>query len=110
MLKEEDRIFKNLYNEHGSSLQESLKINDWSVDMLDMMLSEERYLKFKDLKTKGSMGEMSSFWEIFGEQASWYSLAGIKRHSWTPFLLMPHYGWHSDETEDTVYSLTSTRM
>ena len=29
MLKEEDRIFKNLYNEHGSSLQESLKINDW---------------------------------------------------------------------------------
>ena len=83
----------------------SLKINDWSVGMLDMILSEERYLKFKDHKTIGSMGEMSSFWEIFGEQASWYSLAGIQRHSWTPFLLMPHYGWHSEANEDTVYSL-----
>ena len=30
MLKEEDRIFKNLYNEHGSSLADSLKRNDWS--------------------------------------------------------------------------------
>ena len=83
----------------------SLKINDWSQRMLDMILSEERYLKFKDLQTMGSMGEMSSFWEIFGEQASWYSLAGIQRQSWTPVLLLPHYVWHSNKTEDTVYSL-----
>tara|TARA_B100000700_G_C14955882_1_gene813967 strand:- start:18 stop:1349 length:1332 start_codon:yes stop_codon:yes gene_type:complete len=30
MLKEENRIFKNLYNEHGWKLEDSLKTNDWS--------------------------------------------------------------------------------
>ena len=58
----------------------------------------------KDFKTIGSMNETSSFWEIFREQASWYSLAGIQRHSWIPFSLMPHYGWHSGHTEDAMYS------
>ena len=30
MLKEEDKIFKNLYNNLGYSLEESLKRSDWS--------------------------------------------------------------------------------
>ena len=30
MLKEEDKIFKNLYNEFGWSLEDSFKRNDWS--------------------------------------------------------------------------------
>ena len=30
MLKQEDRIFKNLYNDLGSSLNDSLKRDDWS--------------------------------------------------------------------------------
>ena len=83
----------------------SLKVNEWSVEMLDNLLSEERYDKYKDYKTTGSMNEFSSFWEIFREQASWYSLAGIQRHSWIPFFLMSHYGWHSEHREDTIYSL-----
>ena len=83
----------------------SMKINDWSVDMLDNLLDEERFEKYKDFKTIGSMNEVSSFWEIFREQASWYSLAGIQRHSWIPFSLMPHYGWHSAHNEDTMYNL-----
>ena len=83
----------------------SMNINDWSIQMLNNILSEERFEKYKDLKTIGSMDEVRSFWEIFREQASWYSLAGIQRHSWVPFSLMPHYGWHSSHNEDTVYNL-----
>ena len=30
MLKQEDRIFKNLYNDLGSSLNDSFKRDDWS--------------------------------------------------------------------------------
>ncbi len=83
----------------------SLRVNDWSKELLNNILDDKRYEKYKDLKTIGSMNESSSFWEIFREQASWYSLAGIQRHSWTPFILMKHYGWHSNKNEDTVYSL-----
>ena len=83
----------------------SIKVNEWSFDMLNNLLSEERYQRLKDKVTIGSMNEQSSFWEIFREQASWYSLAGVKRHSWEPFLLLPHFGWHSEYSEDTVYSL-----
>ena len=83
----------------------SLKINEWSVSMLDSLLSEERYEKHKDHKTGSPLNTLSSFWQMFREQASWYSLAGIQRHSWTPFFLLSHYGWHSDHKEDTVYSL-----
>ena len=54
--------------------------------------------------TKG-LGYINSFWHEFREQASWYSLAGIKRHSDEPFWNLPDYGWHSDKTEWTEYSL-----
>ena len=30
MLKEEDKIFKNLYNQFGWSIDDSLKRDDWS--------------------------------------------------------------------------------
>lgn len=83
----------------------TLSINEWSFNLIENILSEKRFAKLNDQITTGSMGEQSSFWHIFTEQASWYSLAGIQRHSWTPFLLMKHWGWHSDYNEDTVYSL-----
>lgn len=83
----------------------SILVNDWSYELLNNILCEKRYNKFKDKVTTGSMNEQSSFWEIFREQASWYSLAGIQRHSWTPFILMKHWGWHSDKNEDIIYSL-----
>ena len=91
----------------------SLKINEWSVSMLDNLLSEERYEKYKDHKTADPLSQFTeykdrphnSFWKDFREQASWYSLAGIQRHSWESFFLLSHYGWHSDCQEDAVYSL-----
>jgi len=83
----------------------TIRVNEWSINLLKNILSEDRYQKLKDKITIGSMNEQSSFWQIFREQASWYSLAGIQRHSWIPFLLMKNWGWHSGYNEDTVYSL-----
>lgn len=83
----------------------SIFLNDWSYQLLQNILSENRYQKLKDKITIDSMNEQSSFWNIFREQASWYSLAGIQRHSWIPFICMSHWGWHSNADEDTLYSL-----
>jgi len=83
----------------------TLSINDWSYNLIENILSEDRYQRLNNKITVGSVGELSSFWHIFTEQASWYSLAGIQRHSWTPFILMKNWGWHSDYNQDTVYSL-----
>ncbi len=84
----------------------SIKINDWSKKMIDLILDESRY---ELLKNKVSFHEpsnyYSSFWQEFREQASWYSLAGIKRHSWEPFWNLPNNGFHSAKDENTVYSL-----
>ena len=52
-----------------------------------------------------AFGTLSSFWHEFREQASWYSLAGIKRHSWEPFWNLSNFGWHSSKDTFTLYSL-----
>jgi len=84
----------------------SLKVNDWSRQLVSNILSEDRYRKLKDVVTKHErFGYVNSFWHEFREQASWYSLAGIKRHSDKPFWDYPDYGWHSDKNEWTLYSL-----
>jgi hypothetical protein len=84
----------------------SIIINDWSKSMVDLILDDCRYEKLKDVITKHDyFGNYDSFWNIFREQSSWYSLAGIKRHSNIPFYNLSHYGWHSDKNEWTVYSL-----
>lgn len=83
----------------------SIKVCDWTHNLLEMILDDDRYESLKDKKSVGSMNEYSSFWEIFREQASWYSLAGIKRHSWTPFFNLPYYGFHSEKNSWTYYSL-----
>ena len=83
----------------------SIHVNEWSMNLIENILSEERYEALKDVQTVDSMDNISAFWSIFREQASWYSLAGIQRHSWIPFSLMPHYGWHSVNSPYTVYSL-----
>ncbi|MBM4147188.1 MAG: hypothetical protein FJ240_13110 [Nitrospira sp.] len=83
----------------------SLKLNEWGYDLLRNILDEKRYNSLKDQETVDSFEKMSSFWEIFKEQASWYSLAGIKRHSWYPFMKMKHFGFHSEKTEFTLYEL-----
>ena len=84
----------------------SIKINDWSRKMIDLILDEDRYTLLNDKVTQHeAFGHFSSFWHEFREQASWYSLAGVKRHSWEPFFNLPDFGWHSDKNETTVYSL-----
>ena len=77
-----------------------------SKKMIDLILDEDRYKALNDRVTRHeAFGHYSSFWHEFREQASWYSLAGIKRHSWIPFSQLPDYGWHSDKNEFTYYSL-----
>jgi hypothetical protein len=84
----------------------SININEWSMNMVNLILDETRYENLKDVTTKHEhFGHYDSFWSVFREQASWYSLAGIKRHSSVPFYNLSHYGWHSAKDEWTVYSL-----
>lgn len=84
----------------------SIRVNDWSQKMIDLILDEDRYNALNDVvSVHEHFGHTSSFWHEFREQASWYSLAGIKRHSGIPFYNLAHYGWHSTKNEWTVYSL-----
>tara|TARA_A100001015_G_scaffold99427_1_gene110451 strand:+ start:689 stop:1423 length:735 start_codon:yes stop_codon:yes gene_type:complete len=69
----------------------TLKINSWSRKLVSAMLNDEMYLKLKDTPT----------WKMWNDQAAWYTIAGIKRHSWQPFLELENNGWHSNKTEDT---------
>lgn len=84
----------------------SIKINDWSKKMINLILDDNRYHKLNNVITQHpGLLHFSSFWHEFREQASWYSLAGIVRHSWEPFWNLPNFGWHSDKNEETVYSI-----
>lgn len=84
----------------------STTINDWSKNLIELILSEDRYQKLNDVPSvHEAFGYVNPFWHEFREQASWYSLAGIKRHSWVPFSELPDNGWHSAKDENTIYSL-----
>lgn len=84
----------------------SVRINDWSKKLIDNILSEERFAKlYNKITIHDRFKTYSSFWHEFREQASWYSLAGIKRHSDKSFWEYPNYGFHSEMNEDVVYSL-----
>jgi hypothetical protein len=84
----------------------SMVINDWSKNLINNILSEGRYQKLKDkISIHDRFKTYSSFWSEFREQASWYSLAGIKRHSDKSFWDYDHDGFHSEFNEDVVYSL-----
>tara|TARA_R110001632_G_scaffold162927_1_gene281372 strand:+ start:2433 stop:3161 length:729 start_codon:yes stop_codon:yes gene_type:complete len=73
----------------------SLKINKWSIGLINNLLSNELFSKMQN----------DSHWQVFGEQAAWYTLAGIVTHSWTPFFDLENYGWHSNVTENMKYSI-----
>jgi hypothetical protein len=72
-----------------------IKINEWSTNMIERLMSDDRYEKYKD----------HPFWLEFREQCSWYFLAGIQRHSWTPFNELPNNGFHSELWDADHYSL-----
>lgn len=85
----------------------ALNINPWSRGLIDLILSDERFEKLNDkMSVHEHFGYVNSFWHEFREQASWYSLAGIKRHSSIPFFNIMNFGWHSQKDEDTIYSLS----
>ena len=84
----------------------SMKINEWSKNAIDMILNDDRYNKLLNKKSEHEhFPNAPTFWEQFREQASWYSLAGIKRHSDVPFWELKDFGWHSSKDEDTYYSV-----
>ncbi len=84
----------------------SLRINDWSRNLVRLILDEDRYKKLQNHITEHEyFGFSNSFVMDFREQASWYYLAGIKRHSQKSFWKYPNYGWHSEVTEFTEFSI-----
>ena len=84
----------------------SVKIDEWSKNMMKLIMDEQRFQDNINITSvHEAFGHTSSFWREFREQASWYSLAGIKRHSWKPFWDYDNYGWHSDYRENTIYTL-----
>lgn len=91
-------------NTHNTGLF-SLKVNDWSRNLIKNILSDERYEFYKDKIYYHPFVNNYNFWGWFREQASWYSLAGIVPHSQKPFWELSDYGWHSEKDDHTVYSL-----
>ena len=85
-----------------------LRINDWSRQLVDNILDQQRYDRmsreytihegFPNRPPSCHVGE-------FREQAVFYDLFGIKRHSWIPFTELPNNGVHSAKTEHTFYSI-----
>ena len=73
----------------------SIKVNEWSKDLIDRILDESLYNKLKNVE----------HWQNFREQAAWYTLSGILPHSWISFFDLKNYGFHSSKSEDTFYSL-----
>ena len=69
----------------------TITVNAWSRKLVSLLLSEKRYQQFKN----------DQVWQMWAEQASWYYLAGIERHSWTPFLMKPNFGWHGHDYRDS---------
>lgn len=73
----------------------TLRVDDWSIEMLNTMLSNDLYEKCKE----------EDHWKAFREQAAWYTMSGIIPHSWQPFNSMKNNGFHSSPTKNLKYSL-----
>ena len=59
MLKQEDRIFKNLYNDLGSSLNDSFKRDDW-LNTKELISKGKEWIinevKLSELRGRGGAG------------------------------------------------------
>ena len=82
----------------------SLIKTPWTEEMFSLINSQKRYDALIN-ETSFHEGKKieNSFWQEFAEQASWYSLTGIKRHSNTSFFNLSNR--HSAKNEWTHYSL-----
>lgn len=77
----------------------TFRVTDWTKQMLTNLLNEDRWNKFKD----------TPFWQMFQEQACWYSLSGITGTFADPnqpgWNTIEHLGWNSTKENDPIYSL-----
>jgi hypothetical protein len=73
----------------------TIKVNDWSKKLIENILDDKRYERLKNLP----------HWQTFREQACWYTLSGIKPHSWVPFIDLPNFGFHELKNEEVIYGL-----
>ena len=59
MLKDKDRIFKNLYNDHGSDISSAISIGDWS-NTKEILLKGKDWIineiKASELRGRGGAG------------------------------------------------------
>ena len=81
-----------------------LRINDWSRQLVDNILDQQRYDRMSGEYTihEGFLNRPPTCHVgEFREQAVFYDLFGIKRHSWIPFTELPNNGIHSAKTKYT---------
>ena len=69
----------------------SMTINDFSLQLIADILDEKLWNECKD----------TEIWKLWYEQAAWYTLCGIPRHSWVDYRIIPHRGWH--QTQDLFF-------
>lgn len=88
----------------------SLYKNEWSSKLMNLIIDENRYKNLIDVVSfhEGKKTD-SSFWQEFYDQASFYSIAGIIRHSNISFWELPNYGWHSEKNEWTAYEVNELK-
>jgi len=85
-----------------------LRINDWTRQLVNNILDEDRFQRMLREYTvhEGIPNRPpTTFISEFREQAVFYDLFGIKRHSWIPFTKLPNNGVHSDKKPTTFYSI-----
>lgn len=84
----------------------SVRINDWSKKLIRNVMDNERWERTKDIITKHDrFGTYSSYVREFREQALIHRMFGIKRHSDKSYWEYPNQGWHSEITDECIYSL-----
>jgi hypothetical protein len=67
----------------------SIRVTEWTRNMFKNILDEKLWNDCKD----------TELWQLWREQAAWYTLAGVPRHSWIDYRIMPHKGWHQTQDE-----------
>jgi hypothetical protein len=70
-----------------------IKINEWSIRLVNNILDEGLWNRRKH----------EPHWEMFREQAAFYTLCGIPAHSWQSFFEFSDYAWNTTPTEDMKY-------
>lgn len=73
----------------------SINISDWSINLINNLLDEDLYQKYKD----------DGWWKAWAEQSAFYYVCGIKRHSDIPFTELPNFGFLMEDREETKYSV-----